>query len=129
MTESMASYILLEYPKRWDAMQERRQQIIDACGNGNAYHGDGTSRGGHGDDTLRKVMQLVDLDTEENYLKVVREWLSTGLDPQDRAVLLNLWRGVPPTQIERRHICPKGESVGQRLHTMINGLIHFAGRA
>jgi len=64
MDERTAAVLLLDYPKRWDALQERRAQIIDAYGNGNAYHGGGGSGSGHSDNTFKKVSLLVNMDTE-----------------------------------------------------------------
>ncbi len=83
MDEKTAAVLLLDYPKRWDALQERRAQIIDAYGNGNAYHGGGGDSGGHSDNTFKKASLLVNMGTEEANLKVVREWLSIGLNPRD----------------------------------------------
>ena len=127
MNERQAEYLLLEYPAMWNAMQERREQILDASGCGEAYHCGMGGGGGHSDRTYKTAARLVALDEEKFLVRVVREWLSVEMDPADRAFLLLLWRGRSPAEIDRRD----GQigSARQRLKRMATSLIQFVGRA
>ena len=118
MTKSEAQTVLTEFPRRWESLRERRQQILESYGNGAAYHG-GDRGSGYGDATAKKAAKLVDLEMEESLLGVVREWLTLGLDPVDRQIIVNLWRGQTPSR--------SGQVAEQRFRQMVNGLIHFAG--
>lgn len=126
MNERQAEYILREYPTRWAAMREMREQIIASYGNGEAAHG-GTPASGHSDPTFSKAARLVALGDEESILKVVREWLSVGMNPEDRAFLIGLWRGHTLAEIDR----DAGQigNASQRLKNMTKNLIRFAGNA
>jgi len=127
VNEREAEYLLREYPDKWNALQEMREQIIDAYGCGEAYHCGMGGGGGHSDGTFKKAARLVMLDEEEALVGVVREWLSVEMDPADRAFLLLLWRGRSPAEIDRRD----GQigSARQRLKRMATSLIQFVGRA
>ena len=126
MTESVAESVLLEFPRRWEALLERRQQIMEAYGSGEAYHGNCISGGDRSDPTANKASKLVDLDKEESFLGVVRQWLNSGMDPQDRQLIIYLWRGLSPEQIDRR-FSAYGMNFEKRRREMIAGLIRFAG--
>ena len=126
MTESMATCILLDYPRKWNTLQERRKQIIDAYGNGSACHGSFTASGGHSDETFKKVARLTEMDEEESYLKVVREWFTTGLAPEDRVIIIELWRHQSLKQIAAHHGV---ENITHRWLKIITSLIRFVGNA
>ena len=127
MNERQAEYLLREYPDKWNAMREMREQIVDAYGSGEAFHCGMLGNGGHGDSTFLKASRLVAIGEEESLLKVVREWLTVELDPRDRAFLICLWRGRTPAEIDRDD--GKIGSAGQRLKNMVKSLIRFAGHA
>lgn len=126
MNEFGSEHLLLEYPGRWNAMQEKRDQIIDAYGCGEAYH-EAATGSGYGDKTFKKAVRLVALDEEETCLKVVREWLAVGLDPKDRVFLICLWRGRTLAEMDRD--AGRIGSARQRLQDMVRGLNRFAGLA
>ena len=118
MTQSEAQTVLTEFPSLWESLQERRCQILESYGNGNAYQGGGRSYG-HGDKTGKKAARLIDLEQEERLLGVVREWLTIDMDPGDRQIIINLWRG--------QTLSRSGKDAEQRFRRMVNGLIRFAG--
>ena len=123
MTESKAAYILLDYPTLWGSWQERRQMIVDS------YSADHRHQGGSGDrsdETFKKAASLMELGEEESVLEVVGEWITSGLNPKDRIVLLSMWRGVHPAKIENRYL-EQCETLPERWRKMIQGLIRFAG--
>ena len=124
MTESMATCILVDYPRKWNTLQERRKQIIDSYGNGSACHGGFNTSGGHGDETFKKVARLTEMDEEESYLKVVREWFTTGLAKEDRVIIIELWRHQSLKQIADRH---RIENITHRWIKIITSLIRFVG--
>ena len=127
MNERQAEYLLREYPDKWNAMREMREQIVDAYGSGEAYHCGMVGNGGHGDSTFLKASRLVAIGEEESLLKVVREWLTVGMDPRDRAFLICLWRGRTLAEMDR----DDGQigSAARRLKNMVKSLIQFAGNA
>ena len=127
MNERQAEHLLLEYPAMWNALQERREQIIDGYGCGEAFHCGASGGGGYSDGTFKKAARLVMMDEEEALVGVVREWLSVEMDPADRVFLVHLWRGSTLAEIDR----DDGQigSSGQRLKNMVTSLIRFAGRA
>ncbi len=126
MNEVGVENLLLEYPGRWNAMQERRDQIIDAYGSGEAYHESATGSG-YGDKTFKQAARLVALGEHETYLKVVREWLTVGMDPKDRVFLICLWRGRTLAEMDRD--AGRIGSARHRLQDMVSGLSRFAGLA
>ena len=118
MTQSEAQTVLTEFPQRWESLQERRRQILESYGNGTVYQGGGRSYG-HGDKTAKKATRLIEVEQQERLLGVVREWLTQGMDPVDRQIIINLWRGQTPSR--------SGQAAEYRFRQMVNGLIHFAG--
>ena len=127
MNERQAEHLLLEYPAMWNALQERREQIIDGYGCGEAFHCGASGGGGYSDGTFKKAARLVMMDEEEALVGVVREWLSAEMRAEDREFLLCLWRGSTLAEIDRRD----GQigSASQRLKRMTTSLIQFVGRA
>ena len=126
MTEIQSECLILQYPKRWDLIQELREQIIEASGNGEAYCKAATGSG-HGDNTFKKTARLALLAEEESVLEVIREWLANGLDPEDRIFLIGFWRGR--TLVEMDRDAGRIGAAWQSLKRMVNGLSLFAGRA
>ena len=123
MTESKAAYILLDYPTLWGSWQERRQMIVDSYSADHRHQG---GSGDHSDETFKKVENLLEMGEEETALGVVGEWITSGLNPKDRIVLLSMWRGVHPAKIENRYL-EQCETLPERWRKMIQGLIRFAG--
>ena len=123
MTESRAAYILLDYPTLWGSWQERRQMIVDSYSADHRHQG---GSGDHSDETYKKAASLMELGEEESVLEVVGEWITSGLNPKDRIVLLSMWRGVHPAKIENRYL-EQCETLPERWRKMIQGLIRFAG--
>lgn len=127
MNERQAEHLLLEYPAMWNALQERREQIIDGYGCGEAFHCGASGGGGYSDGTFKKAARLVMMDEEEALVGVVREWLSVEMRAEDRAFLICLWRGSTPAEIDRR--AGQIGSAAQSLKRMTTSLIQFVGRA
>ncbi len=125
VTESAAAYILLDYPTLWGSWQEQRQTIVDAYSGDHGYQGGG---GSHSDETFKKTARLIELDGDENILKVVEQWITAGLAAQDRILLISVWRRVPSAEIERRYL-GQGETIAERWQRMVKGMIRFAGTA
>ena len=123
MTESKAAYILLDYPTLWGSWQERRQMIVDSYSADHRHHG---GSGDHSDETYKKAASLMELGEAESVLEVVGEWITSGLNPKDRIVLLSMWRGVHPAKIEARYL-EQRETMAERWRKMVQGLLRFAG--
>jgi len=123
MTENKAAYILLDYPTLWGSWQERRQMIVDSYSADHRHQG---GSGDHSDETFKKAASLMELGEAESVLEVVGEWITSGLNPKDRIVLLSVWRGVHPAKIESRYL-DRNETLTERWRRMVKGLIRFAG--
>ena len=126
MTETQASCLILQYPARWDLIQELREQIIEASGNGEAYCKAATGSG-HSDNTFKKTARLALLAEEESILGVIREWLANGLDPEDRIFLIGFWRGKTLAEMDRD--AGRIGAAWRSLQRMTKGLSLFAGHA
>ena len=124
MNERQAEDLLREYPARWAALCEMREQIISSGGNGEAFHG-GAPTSGHSDPTFSRAVRLLALSEEESLLKAVRAWLSVRMNPEDRAFLIGLWRGRTLADFDR-HAGRIG-SASMRLQEMTKSLIQYVG--
>lgn len=127
MTEVQAECLLLKYPAKWNLVRELREQIIESSGNGEAFCEIATGSG-YSDNTLKKTVRLALLAEEETCLGVIREWLTDGLDPEDRIFLIGFWRGRTLTEMDR----DAGQigNAWRSLQRMVRSLlIRFAGLA
>jgi len=127
MTGFEAECLLLGYPCRWSVAREMRQQIIDSQDNGRLCHEGRAQQGQHADSTFKKMVQLDALAQEEAVLEVFREWLTTGLAPEDRILLINLWRGRTLSELDRE--AGQLGSAWRRFQHMAKSLIRFVGGA
>lgn len=126
MTETQAECLILQYPARWDLIQELREQIIEASGNGEGFCKAATGSG-YSDNTFKKTARLALLAEEESVLEAIREWLTNGLDPGDRKFLIGFWRGKTLAEMDRD--AGRIGAAWRSLQRMVKRLSLFAGRA
>lgn len=90
MDKGQVTYLLLNYPALFEWMENRREDIIHGYRQ-TAYAG-GNRGSGHSDPTARKAERLINCQHIEDLLAHVGGWIDTGLEPQDRPVLIGFWR-------------------------------------
>ena len=126
MTESAAGELLISFPKRWESLQAKREQILESYHSANAYDGARIQVGGHSDPTAKRAGKLVEAEEQDALLQEVRRWLAIGPDQTDRLILIGLWRGLGVMTIAQRY---RVWDIRQRWQRMAQGLSRFAGGA
>lgn len=90
MTPGQANYFLAHFPVLTREVRNRRDDIINQCRQ-EAFAG-GTRGSGHSDPTANKAILLADGSVLEDILCGVRAWIDADLPPQDRPLLIAVWR-------------------------------------
>ncbi|MCL6558131.1 MAG: hypothetical protein K6U74_04880 [Firmicutes bacterium] len=90
--EKEAAYLLRHFPVLWEQACLMAENALEG-----GSHGDltGTGRhptGSHGDPTARRALALVQARSLKSKLKLIEQWINTRLPPEDRPLLLAIWR-------------------------------------
>lgn len=88
---SRAKYLLENYPALW---AQARGEVEDALeGNrGPGFVEVNRDQGGHSDSTAARAAKLLEANILAGDLNRVRMWIDTRLPPEDRPLLLAVWR-------------------------------------
>lgn len=119
--------LLSEFPRFFETATNRRSSILYGGGSRVPFSG-GSRRSGHGDPTANKALELVDLRGIIRLLVIVRKWLDTELESEDRQILIEVWRHSSWETVARR--C-KREVLQCQSHwkQMVASLRLYVGRA
>lgn len=122
MTHKEAQETLARYPWLWVRCQNLRANII------NRYNAEHVSRkaGGYGDKTGRAAVKLLELADIERRVKITGRFIEEGLPPEDRMLLINVWRGLPWRLIAEREGCSEWLT-RLRWQAMVERLRAYAG--
>ena len=126
MTEQAAGELLISFPKHWEGLQAKREQILEAYHSAAAYDGARIQTSGHSDPTAKRAGKLIEAEEQDALLQEVRRWLAIGPDQTDRLILIGLWRGLGVMTIAKRH---RAWDIRQRWQRMTQDLSRFAGDA
>lgn len=101
----LAGHLLRRYPLLYSYIEGRRANIIHGYRQGSF----GVIRAGSGvsDPTGNKVVRIDDLTAIATTGKIIRQWIDTGLKPEDRPLLLAVWRGKNPYVDGRQYMWEK----------------------
>lgn len=100
-TVVLAERLLRGYPMLYNYIAGRREDIIHGYRQG--CFGSIRSSGGVCDPVLSKVVRLDDLSRIVATGRLVRRWIDYELQPEDRPVLLAVWRGAKLDEGRWRH--------------------------
>ena len=100
-TVVLAGRLLSGYPMLYNYVTGRREDIIHGYRQG--CFGSIRSSGGVSDPVLSKVVRLDELSRAVLVGRLVRRWIDYELQPEDRPVLLAVWRGAKLDEGRWRH--------------------------
>lgn len=126
MTAATLETALLLYPSIWELRENARELILEENNrneNSGGRHGNSVA-----DRTAAKAIRLVEFDEKLSAFDVITKWIDCAMSPEDRELLLLIWRGIPWDYIARKMYLTKQE-VGRRWHQMTVSLIRYAGIA
>lgn len=86
-----AEYLLQNFPGLWYQVNEDIEDTF-GCGSHEVYVEIGRGHGSHSDPTARRAAKLYDANILTGDLARVRQWIDTQLPPEDRHLLLAVWR-------------------------------------
>jgi len=92
MTRGMTEYLLRHYPTLFQQVRERAADAVEGGNHGDLSRINRRPQGGHSDPTARKALALLEAGDLAAQLSLIREWIDTLLAPEDRPVLLAVWR-------------------------------------
>lgn len=121
MNQTIIENLLRFYPAHWRIWQARKE-VINGAYSAEAGLGRGYLR------TDRAAILMVMLDKHYSMLQVVGAWIDQELQPEDRPLLLDVWRRCDWRMITRKN----GGTLWanqERWNQMIAGLIQYVGTA
>lgn len=119
-----AEKLLRNYPALTAYVSGRR---LDILSNYSAYTR--STETNHADPTGNRVVKILELSKLERALKITAKWLDNELFPDNRSLLLDVWRGYPWRFIARREGWQCMETWNQMTTSLANYMNRSAGPA
>lgn len=92
MVDENLAHLLKRFPVYWQQALIDVEDDLEPSSSGNFDTVNRHGQGGHSDPTGDKALRLVDLSDLIDKLKKIRQWIDQELHPEDRALLVAMWR-------------------------------------